>query len=121
MTGGNALWVWLAIIGACIGAYYLYKQGKIPWLKGRCIKLPRMLEPKIDTQIERLKSQTEREIARAAELRNVLEEKRKLAKARAESSKLRKEIDGISAQSVERAEQDEIKAQDAAKVKPRRL
>ena len=113
---GNMSWIFLVIIGVCIGVYYLYKRGKIPWLKG--ITLPKLFEPKADTQIVRLKSQTAREVAKAEELRSVLEAKTELAKARADNIKLQKEIDGVSAKSVEKERQDE---QEAQNVKPRRL
>lgn len=116
----SASWIWIVIIGAIIGIYYLYKQGKIPWLKG--IKRPRMFEPKPGNIVEKLKVQTEKEVARAEELRSMLEAKTELAKARAENSRLQKEIDGVSERSVEKekrvAEKDKL---DAEKVKPRRL
>ncbi len=118
---GNASWIWIAIIGACIGVYYLYRQGKIPWLKGKGVKLPKMFEPKVETQIERLKAQTEKEVARAEELRSVLEAKRELAKVRAENIRLLKQIDGVSEKSMEKEKQAEKKAQEAERVKPRRL
>ncbi len=118
---GNAGWIFIVIIGACIGIYYLYKQGKIPWLKGMGIKMPRMFESRAETQIDRLKVATEKEVARGEELRSVLEAKRELAKVRAENIRLRKEIDGVSEKSVEREKQAEKKAQEAEKVKPRRL
>lgn len=128
MTGGIAIWIWLAVIGACIGAYYLYKQEKIPWLKGKSVKMPKipkLFEPKVETQIERLKAQTEREVARAEELRSMLEAKRELAKARAENIRLMREIGGVSEKSVEKDRLDSEKAQEAEieakKVKPRRL
>ena len=116
---GNSSWIFIVIIGAVIGVYYLYKQGKIPWLKG--VKLPKMFEPKAETQIERLKKQTEKEVERIEELRSVLEAKTELAKARAENIRLMKQIEGVSEKSVEREKQAEKKAQDAEKVKPRRL
>ncbi len=120
---GNANWIFITIIGACIWVYYLYRQGKIPWLKG--VKLPKMFEPKTETQIERLKTQTAKEMVRAGELRSMLEAKRELATARAENIRLLKAIDGVSEKSVEREKQDEKKAQEAEieakKVKPRRL
>ena len=129
MTGGTASWIWLAIIGACIGMYYLYKQGKIPWLKGKSIKMPKMFtklfEPKVETHIERLKAQTEKEVSRAEELRSMLEAKRELAKARAENIRLVREIGGVSEKSVEKEKLAAKKAQEAEieakKVKPRRL
>jgi len=113
---GNMSWIFLVIIGVCIGVYYLYKRGKIPGMKG--IKLPKLFEPKADTQIARLNSQTEREVAKAEELRSVLKAKTELAEARADNIKLQKEIDGVSAKSVEKERQDE---QEAQNVKPRRL
>ena len=125
---GNMSWIFVVIIGAVIGVYYLYKQGKIPWLKGKGIKLPRMpkmFEPKAETQIERLRAATDKEVAKAEELKSVLEAKTELAKARAENIRLLKQIDGVSERSVEKgkreAEQAEKKAQEAQKVKPRRL
>ena len=87
--------------------------------------MPKMFEPKAETQIERLKAQTEKEVERIEELKSVLEAKTELAKARAESIRLLKQIDGVSEKSVEREKRDvemaEKKAQDAEKVKPRRL
>lgn len=123
MTGTVGMWVWVAIIAICTSGYVLYKQGKTPWLKGigKIIKLPKMFEPKAETQIEKLKAQTEKEVARAEDLRSVLEAKRGLAKARAENIRLMKEIDGVSAKSVGKEEREEQKAQEAQKVKPRRL
>ena len=127
MTGDIAMWVWVGVIVVCIGIYYLYKQGKIPWLKGKKIgiKMPKWFESKAETQIEKLKAQTEKEVSRAKELKSVLEAKTELAKARAENIKLRKEIDGVSPKSVEKekrvAEQADQKAQEAQKVKPKRL
>jgi len=113
---GSASWIFIVIIGACIGVYYLYKHGKISWLKG--IKMPKIFEPKAETQIARLKAQTEKEVERIEELRSVLEAKTELAKARAENIRLRKEIDGVSEKSVEKEKQD---AEEAQKAKPRRL
>ncbi len=127
MTGSSALWVWLAIIGAAIGIYYLYKQGKIPWLADvlKSIKLPKWFEPKTDTRIETLIEQTSREWAKRTELLRMLEAKTELAKARAENLRLVRQIDGVSEKSVEKDKQAEKKAQDAEieakKVKPRRL
>ena len=121
MTGTAGMWIWVAIIGAIIGCYYLYKQGKIPWLKGKGVKMPKMFEPKAGTQIERLKVATEKEVVRAEELRSVLEAKTELAKARAESIRLQKEIEGVSEKSVEREKQAEKKAQEAQRVRSRRL
>ena len=111
-------WVGVAVIVACIGVYYFYKRGKLSWLKGKGIKMPKMFEPKADTQIERLKVQTGKEVAKAKELRNMLEAKTELAKARAENIKLQKAIDGVSEKSVEKARQEALEAQN---VKPRRL
>jgi len=120
MTGSSASWLWIAIIGACMGAYYLHKRGKLPRLKG--IKMPRLFEPKPDVLTEKLKVQTKKETARIEDLLKVLEAKTELAKARAESTRLRKKIDGVSERSVEKekrvAEQDK---QEAQNVKPRRL
>ena len=119
---GNASWILIVVIGAVAGVFYLYRRGKIPWLKGiKMPKLPKMFEPKAETQIERLKAEAEKEVAKAGELQSVLEAKRELAKARAANIKLRKEIDGVSEKSVEKEKRDEIKAQEAQKVKPRRL
>ena len=120
----NMSWIFIVIIGVCIGVYYLYKQGKIPWLgrlKGKGIKMPKMFEPKAETQIERLKEATEKEVAKAEELKDVLDAKRELAKARAANIKLRKEIDGVSEKSMDKEKREEQKAQNAQKVKPRRL
>ena len=120
---GNASIIWIVIIGAVIGVFYLYKQGKISWLKG--IKMPRMFEPKPEDMVEKLRAQTEKEVARAEELRSVLEAKRELAQVRAENIRLRKEIDGVSERSVEKekqvAEKDRLDADKAEKAKPRRL
>jgi len=124
MTGSNASWIWIVIIGACIGMYYLYKRGKIPWLKGilKGVRMPKMFEPKPENLVEKLKVQTEREVARAEELRKVLEAKTELAKARAENIRLRKKIDGVSEKSVEKGERvAEQEKRDAEKAKPRRL
>ena len=126
MSGDVMMWIWVAVIALGIGIYYLYKRGKIPWLKGvKMPRMPKMFEPKAETRIERLKAATEKEVARADELRAVLEAKRGLAKARAENIRLIKEIEGVSEKSVEKekrvAEQDEQKARDARDVKPRRL
>ena len=121
---GNSSWIFIVIIGAVIGVYYLYKQGKIPWLgrlKGLGIKMPKWFEPKAETQIERLKEATEKEVAKADELMSVLEAKRELATARAKNIKLRKEIDGVSEKSMDKEKRDKQKVQDAQKVKPRRL
>ena len=119
MTGSG--WSWIVIIGVIIGVYYLYKRGKIPWLKGKMIKMPKLLEPKPETQVERLKAQTEKEVARAEELRSVLEAKTELAKARAENIRLMKQIESVSEKSVEKEKIAEKKALDAEKVKPKRL
>ena len=124
--GTTASWIFLVIIGASIGVYSLYKHGKISWLNSmKGIKLPKMFEPKAETQIERLKAQTEKEVERIEELRSVLEAKTELAKARAENIRLLKQIEGVSEKSVEREKRDvelaEKKAQDAENVKPRRL
>jgi len=117
---GSASWIWLVIIGACIGAYYLYRQEKLPWLKG--LRMPKLFEPKPDDLTEKLKAQTEKEMAKAVELRKLLEVKTELAKAKAENIRLRRKIDRVSETSVEKEEQvAEQDKQDAEKVKPRRL
>lgn len=115
----TAMLIWIVIIGACIGVYYLYRQGRLPWLKG--VRMLKIFEPKAETQIERLNAQTEKEMARAKELRDVLKAKRALAGIRAENIRLIKAIDGVSEKSVEKERQDEQKAQEVQKVKPRRL
>lgn len=114
MTGSIASWIWIAIIGVCIGVYYLRKRDKIGG-GGISIKLPKMSGPKAETQIERLKAAAEKEVARAEELRSVLEAKRELVKARAENVRLAKEIEGVSPRSLEREKRD------GQKVKPKRL
>lgn len=86
--------VWIIIIAICIGVYILRKQGKLTWLNW--IKLPRILEPKADNLVDKLKLQTEREVEKAEELRGLLEAKRNLAEAKAENIKLKKEIDAVS-------------------------
>jgi len=119
---GSASWIWIAIIGAVIGVYYLYKQGRVPWLKG--IKMPRLkvFEPKPEDVVEKLKAQTEREMAKAEELRAVLEAKKGLARVKAENIRLRKEIDGVSEKSVEREKRvAELEEREAKKAKPKRL
>ena len=83
--------------------------------------MPKWFEPKAETQIERLKEATEKEVAKADELMSVLEAKRELATARAKNIKLRKEIDGVSEKSMDKEKRDKQKVQDAQKVKPRRL
>ena len=118
MSSSTSL-IFIVIIAVCIGLFYLYRKGKLPWLKG--IKTPRIFEPKAETRVEKLEEQAQKEIARAVELRSVLEAKTKLAKARAENIRLLKEIDGVSEKSVEREKQAEKKAQDADNVKPKRL
>jgi len=120
MTGSSASWIWIVIIGAIIGVYYLYRQGKIPWLKG--VRMPGLFQPKPDNLTEKLKAQTEKEMARAEELRKVLEAKTELAKAKAENIRLRREIDGVSERSVEKEKQAaEQEERDAQKAKPKRL
>ena len=119
----NVVWIWIAIIGAYIGVYYLYKQGKLPWLKR--LKMPKLFKPQPYVLTEKLKAQTKREVARAEELRGVLVAKTELAKAQAANIRLRDEIDGVSARSVEKdkrvAEQEKLDAEEAQKVKPKRL
>jgi len=115
----NMSWIFIIIIGAGIGIFALYRQGRLPWLKG--IKIPKMFEQKADTQIEKLRKQTEKEVEKAEELRSVLEAKKGLATVKAENIRLQKAIDGVSEKSVEREKRDEKKAQDARNVKPKRL
>ena len=127
MTGTVGMWVWVAIIAICTSGYVLYKQGKTPWLKGigKIIKLPKMFEPKAETQIERLKEQTEEAKEKVEELRSVLEAKRERDSVLAEKARLIKAIESVSPKSVEKEKREvelaEKKAQDAEKVKPRRL
>ena len=130
LTGTTSMWIWIGIILSCIGGYYLYKQGKMPWLKVKginipSIKMPGLFQPRPEDLTRRLKVATEKEVARTKELNSVLEAKRELAKARAENIKLMREIDGVSARNVEKASRDEQKAQrieqEAQKVKPKRL
>jgi len=115
----NLSWIFIVIVGACIGVYYLYKQGRLPWLKG--VKMPKMFEPKPDDLIEKLKAKTEKEVAKAEELRGVLEAKRGLVNAQAANAKLRRDIEGVSEKSLEKEKQEQQKAQDAQKVKPKSL
>ena len=130
LTGTTSMWIWIGIILGGIGGYYLYKQGKIPWLKVKgikiqSIKMPGLFQPRPEDLTRRLKVATEKEVARTKELNSVLEAKRELAKARAENIKLMREIDGVSARNVEKARRDEQRAQkveqEAQKVKPKRL
>ena len=125
MTGTIGIWVWVAVIAVCTGAYYAYRRWGILWLSGKRVKLPKMFEPKAETRIERLKAQTEKEVAKAGELKSVLEAKTELAKARAENNRLMKQIEGVSEKSVEQEKRDvemaEKKAREAKEVKPRRL
>ena len=118
MSSSTSL-IFIIIIAVCIGLFYFYRKGKLPWLKG--IKAPRIFEPKAETRVEKLEEQAEKEIARAGELRSVLEAKTKLAKARAENIRLIKEIESVSEKSVEKGRQAEKKALEAESVKPRRL
>lgn len=112
--------IWIVIIGAVIAGVYLYKQGKIPWLKG--IKMPRMFEPKPEDQVERLKAQTEKEKTEVEKLRGVLEAKRERDSVIAEKIKLRREIESTSPKSVGRAEREaEEREREAQKAKPKRL
>ncbi len=124
-AGVSVGWILLAILGAVIGVYYLYKRGKLSRLKVKGIRMTKVFEPKAETQIERLRAATEKELTKAEELRSVLEAKTELAKARAENIRLQKEIDGVSEKSIEKdkreTEREEQKAQEAQKVKPRRL
>lgn len=110
-----AVWLWLIIIAVIIlGCYWLYKTGGIGKLKISNIG------PK--PTVEQLVMQTRKESARAEELRKVLEAKRELARARAESIRLMKDIDAVSARSVEKEKQDADKEeQEAKKARPRRL
>lgn len=110
---GNAIWLWVAVLVIVIGIYWLYKSGKL----GK-IKLPKV-GPK--PTLNQLEEQTGKERAKAVELRSVLDAKRSLARARAENIRLTREIDGVNEKSVEKEKQDEQKAQEAQKVKPRRL
>ena len=127
MNGVSAIWIWIAIIGACIGGYMLYRQGKLPWMRGRVrgIKLPSVLGAKTGTKVEQLKEQTKVEVAKAEELRKVLEAKRELAKATSVRVGVQKEINDVvvNDKSIgkEKEKQEEQKAQDALKMKPRRL
>ena len=127
MNGTGANWIWITIIGACIAVFYLYRQGKIPWLKGLLgwIKMPKLFQPKPVDLTEKLKAQTEKETVKVEELRKVLEAKTKLAEARAENIRLQKEIDGVSERSVEKekrvAKQKAQDAQEAKTAKPGRL
>ena len=130
MSGEISLWIWIGIILGGIGGYYLYKQGKIPWLKVKgikiqSIKMPGLFQPRPEDLTMRLKAATEKEVARTKELNSVLEAKRELAKAKAENIKLMREIDGVSARSVEKEKRDEQVVRDAEteakKVKPKRL
>ena len=121
MTGG-ASWIFIAVIGAVIGAYYLYRRGSLLWLKGlKGLKMPKIFKPKAETQIERLKAATEKEKEKVEELRSVLEAKRERDSVLAEKARLIKEIESVSPKSMEKDSQAEKKAQDAEKVKPRRL
>ncbi len=113
------MWVWVAIIAVCIGGYVLYKQGKLPWLKG--LRMPKRFEPKPADLTEQLKARTEKEIAKAEELRKVRDAKQELAKARAENIKLRKEIGGISEKSVGREQKEQQEDAEKKVEKPRRL
>jgi len=118
----NSSWILIAIVGVCVGVYYLYRQGKISWLKR--IKMPglRMFDPKPDDMIERMRMQIEKEKLQVEELRKVLEIKKERDSIIAEKLRLQREIEGVSPRSVEKekwvSEQDK---QDAGKVKPKRL
>lgn len=132
---GNASWIFIVIIGAIVGIYYLHKQGKIPWLKGRSLglgmKIPRLkiFEPKPDARVKWLKAQTEKERVKTVELQELLVAKEELAKIKAENIQLLKQIESVSAysvldkkKSVQQAEKDAQDAEaEAGKRKPKRL
>ena len=127
MNSAGANWIWITIIGACIAVFYLYRQGKIPWLKGilSWIKMPKLFQPKPVDLTEKLKAQTAKETVKVEELRKVLEAKTALSEARAENIRLQKEIDGVSEKSVEKqkrvAKQKAQEVQEAKTAKPGRL
>ena len=108
---------WIGVILFIIGIiwYALYKNNKISGLR-----MPKWFEPKSTDLTEQLKVQTEQELAKAEELKKVLEAKRKLATVKAGNIQLRKEIGGVSAKSVEKERQEQEEA-DRQAGKPRRL
>ena len=108
-----SVWIWGAILAIAIGVCWLYKNGKLDKIKIHSLgRKP---------TVEQIEEQTGKEVIKAKELQDMLEAKRDLAKARAANIRLQKEIDGVSEKSVEKEKQDERKAQEAQKVKPRRL
>ena len=68
-------------------------------------KLPRWFESKPNNLTEKLRTQTVKEIARSEELRKVLGAKRELAKAKAESIRLTKEINGVNEMTVDKVDE----------------
>ena len=113
----------ISVLAVCVIIYVLYRRGTIGRFKGIRIPSGFKSEVKTDTRIEQLNAQTEKEVAKAEELRNVLEAKRELAKARAENIRLKKEIGGVSEKSVEkeRREQQEKAEEEQKEVQPKRL
>ncbi len=113
----STTWVWVIFLVVLIGSYWLYSRGKLSK-----IRLPNIGSKPTAEQIE---AQTVKEVAKAEELKSVLEAKRELAVARAKNIRLQREIDGVSEKSVEKdkreAEREEQKALEAKSVKPRRL
>ena len=114
-------WVGVILVAVCIVGYTLYQRGKLTWLKR--LRMPKLFEPKNDDLTGRLKLQTEKEVAKAEELKKVLEAKKVLVIAKAENTKLRKEIDGLSERSLEKEQQERMEQQEDEKkvVKPKRL
>ena len=116
-------WVGVILTTVCIGGYLFLKwKGHVPnWLSGFIHGDVFLHSSDKSTTVEQLKEQTDKEIVKAAELREMLEAKRVLMRAKATSIKLQKEIDGTDVRSVGK-EQREQEADAEKKVeKPKRL
>jgi len=116
-------WLGVILITVGIAGYMLYQRGKLPldkWLAECVVRMPKWFEPKLTDLAGKLDAQTKKEVAKAKELRDVLEAKKELVKAKAENTRLRREIDGISEKSASKKPQEDADKGEKV-VKPTRL
>lgn len=94
------LWVRIAILLGILLTYLFLHSKNVGWVTDIESWLSGLFSPKGKSLIKKIDAETVRELARAKELQKVLEAKKKLAKARAENTRLRREIAGVSEDNV---------------------
>ena len=82
--------LWVAVGAGIILLYWAYKKGKL-----RRVKLPRLSNPKVGTEVSQLRQKARLEKTRTEELQAILDATKELDKAKKVRERLQKRIDDV--------------------------